>query len=179
MRKLLPSAAVAIIVAIALYFTLSWGSEGLRMLASPTYGLDDAWRSQFVFAIGGAAHLTPLGLVKLAAFFATLKLAVAVICAVYILDRVRSLFGGKADAEILEAGLILVVAISIAAVGPAVWSQSAELVREYTLQLVLAALAVALCVIERSAARRTEAAGHVDAPRESADAARARARLNV
>lgn len=179
MRKLSPSAAVATIVAIALYFTLSWGTQGLRMLASPTYGLDDVWRSQFLFAIGGATHLTPLGLVKLAAFFATLKLAVAVICAVYILDRVRSLFGGKADVEILEAGLMLVVAMSIAAVGPAVWSQNAELVREYTLQLVLAALAVALCMMERGAALRAEVAGHIDLPPEPADAARTRARLNA
>ncbi len=129
MRKL-SSASVAMILAIPLYFMLFWGFEALRMLTSPTYGLDEVWRSQFVFAIGGYFHLTPVGLIKLAAFFATLKLAVAGICAVHILDRFRRLIGGTADSEILEAGLILVVAISILSVGPAVWSQNAELVRE-------------------------------------------------
>ncbi len=100
------------------------------MLTSPTYGLDDVWRSQFIFAIGRLFGLGPIGLIKLAAFFGALKLAVAGICAVHILDRLRALLGGKADSEVLEGGLILVVLISIASVGPAVWSQNAELVRE-------------------------------------------------
>jgi hypothetical protein len=155
MRKL-SFASVAMILAISLYFMLSWGFDAFRMLASPTYGLDDVWRSQFVFAIGSYLHLAPVGLIKLAAFFAILKLAVAAICAVHIADRFRSLMGGKADGEILEAGLILVVAISILSVGPAVWSQNAELVRESAIQLSLAALAAALCLLERSYARKAE-----------------------
>ena len=68
----------------------------------------------------------------------------------HILDRLRVFIGGKPDSEILEGGLILVVLISIASVGPAVWSQNAELVREQTVQLMLAAIATALCLVERS-----------------------------
>ena len=48
----LSRAAAAMIVGIALYFTLSWGTEALRILNSPTYGLEEVWRSQIVFAIG-------------------------------------------------------------------------------------------------------------------------------
>ena len=96
MRKL-SGAAVAIIIGVALYFTLVWGYDGLRMLTSPSYGLDDVWRSQFVFAIGSLFGLGPIGLIKLAAFFGALKLAVAGICAVHILDRLRALIGGKAE----------------------------------------------------------------------------------
>lgn len=155
MRKL-SGAAVAMILAIAFYFTLFWGYEALRMLTSPTYGLEDVWRSQYVFAIGHMLGLAPMGLLKLAAFFATLKLAVAGICAVHIADRFRSLMRGSADAQVLEAGLILVVAISIVTVGPAVWSQNVELLREYILQLVLAGLAAALCLVERGYARKPE-----------------------
>jgi len=155
MRKL-SAVAVALILAIALYFTLFWGYDALRMLTSPTYGLEDVWRSQFIFAVGKQFSLSPIGLLKLAAFFGTLKLAVAGICAVHILDRLRTLFGGKADSEILEGGLILVVAISIASVGPAVWSQSVELVREETIQLMLAAIATALCMLERHYGRPAE-----------------------
>ena len=81
MRKV-SSATVTMILGIALYFTLFWGFDALRMLTSPTYGLEDVWRSQFVFGIGSVLGLGPIGLIKLAAFFATLKLAVAVICAV-------------------------------------------------------------------------------------------------
>jgi hypothetical protein len=149
MRKA-SGAATAIILAIALYFALIWGNEALRSLMSPTYGLDDVWRSQFIFAIGGLFHLSPVGLIKLAAFFATLKLAAAVICAVHIVGRARAFMGGKADTEILEAGLILIVVISIASVGPAVWSHNANLVREATIQLLLATAATGLCIVERS-----------------------------
>jgi len=149
MRKL-SAVAVAMILAIALYFTLFWGYDALRMLTSPTYGLEDVWRSQFIFAIGSLFGLGPMGLIKLAAFFGALKLAVAGICAVHVVDRARSFVGGKADSEILEGGLILVVLICIASVGPAVSSQNAELVREQTIQLMLAAVATALCLVERS-----------------------------
>ena len=129
MRKL-TSAAVAMIMVVALYFTLFWGFDGLRILTSPNYGLEDVWRSQFVFAIGSHFGLAPIGLIKLAAFFATLKLAVAAICAVHIVDRFRALAGGKANTEILDAGLMLVVVISIVSVGPAMWTHNADLVRE-------------------------------------------------
>ena len=54
--------------------------------------------------------------------------------------------------------MILVVLISIASVGPAVWSHNADLVRETTIQLALAAVATALCLLERSNSRsRNEA----------------------
>ena len=143
-------ATVAMILGIALYFTLLWGFDALRMLTSPTYGLEDVWRSQFVFGIGRLFGLGPFGLIKLAAFFGTLKLAVAAICAVHIADRLRCLAGGTPVSDVLEGGLILVVLVTIASVGPAVWSQNAELVREHVIQLSLAALATALCIVERS-----------------------------
>jgi len=156
MRKI-SAATVATIMVIALYFTLFWGYDALRVLTSPTYGLDDVWRSQFVFGIGSYFKLSPYGLMKLAAFFGAVKLAVALACAVHIADRLRSLAGGKANADILEGGLIVVVAVSLASVGPSVWSLKAELLREQVLQLLLAALAVALCLVERNYVRRAAA----------------------
>lgn len=152
MRKL-TGASVAMILAIALYFTLFWGFEALRMLTSPTYGLEDVWRSQHIFALGSMFGLSPIGLIKLAAFLATLKLAVAGICAVHIADRLRTLIAGKADAQVLEAGLILVVAVSIVSAAPAIWSQNGALARESAIQLAFAALAAALCIVERNYAR--------------------------
>ena len=112
-----------------------------------------------------AVRAAPIGLIKLAAFFGTLKLAVAAICAVHIADRLRCLAGGKPASEVLEGGLILVVLITIASVGPAVWSQNTELVREHVLQLALAALATALCIVERSyqTGQNETAADRVDA----------------
>jgi hypothetical protein len=155
MRKV-SGATVAMILVIALYFTLFWGFDALRMLTSPTYGLEDVWRSQFVFGIGRVLGLAPMGLIQLAAFFGVLKLAVAGICAVHIVDRFRSLVGGKANSEVLEGGLILVAMISIASVGPAVWSQNIDMVREQIIPLALAGIATALCMVERSYDRAAE-----------------------
>ena len=148
MRKA-SGAVIAMIMAIALYFTLFWGFDALRVLTSPTFGLDDAWRSQFVFGIGRLLGLGPFGLIKLAAFFGVMKLAVAGVCGVHVLDRLRCLTRGQPDPEVLEAGLILVVLISIAAAAPALWSHNIDLVREQIIQLLLAGLAVALTIIER------------------------------
>ena len=148
MRKL-SAAAIAIIVCVALYFTVSWGYDGLRVLTSPSYGLDDVSRSQFIFGIGSIFGLSPIGLIKLAAFFGAVKLAVAGFCAVHIFDRLRALAGGKPESEILEGSLILVVLISIVAVGPAVWSHDADMLREAAIQLALAAVAAALLLLER------------------------------
>ena len=63
-------ATMAIIVAVALYFAVIWGYDGLRILSSPSYGLEDVWRSQFIFSIGSLVGLGPIGLIKLAAFSA-------------------------------------------------------------------------------------------------------------
>lgn len=168
MRKA-SSATVAMIMAIALYFTLFWGYDALRVLTSPTYGLEDVWRSQVVFGIGSVFKLGPMGLIKLAAFLGTVKLAVAIICAVHIADRLRALAGGKANSEILEGGLILVVAASIVSVAPAIWSNNADLVRDLTLQLILAALATALCIVERGYGRRAGIGSLGEAPQAVAN----------
>ena len=153
MRKI-SNVSVAMIMGVAFYFTLFWGYDALRMLTSPTYGLDDVWRSQAIFGIGSLLGLGPIGLIKLGAFAGVLKLAVACICAVHIADRFRTLAaGGKANSEVLDAGLILVVLVGLASAIPAVLSHNPDLVREQLIQLAFAALAVALCALERSYAR--------------------------
>ena len=129
MRKV-SGATVAMIMAIALYFTLFWGFDALRMLTSPTYGLEDVWRSQFVFGIGRVFGLAPMGLLRLAAFFGTVKLAVAAFCGIHLVDRLRGLAGGKPASGSSRrrhgaGGLDLIVSA-----GPAIWSHNTDLVRE-------------------------------------------------
>lgn len=148
MRKT-SAATVAMILGVSFYFTLTFGLEGLRLLASPNYGLEDVWRSQYIFVVGRYMGLDPIGLIKLAAFFGALKLAIAAVCLFHIGDRLRHLSSGAAKSEILEAALILIVGVSILGAGPALWSQNADLVREQVLTLALAALTTALCMVER------------------------------
>lgn len=149
MRKF-SGASTAIVVAIALYFTLVWGYDALRVLTSPNYGLDEVWRSEYVFIVGRTFGLDPVGLMKLAAFFGAVKLVVAGACAWHIVDRVRALIRGTANADVLEGALIIIVAIGIMSAGLAARSGNAEIMREYAIQLVLACLATALCIAERS-----------------------------
>jgi hypothetical protein len=148
MRKA-STATVALIVAIALYFTLTWGLDGLRALSAPNYGLEDVWGSQLIFTAGRLLHLEPLGMIKLAAFLAAMKVAVAGICGVHLVDRFRSFVGGTADSQILEGALIIVVVFGFFSVAPAVWSANAEIVRQYAMQILLACLGLAMCIVER------------------------------
>lgn len=140
----------AMILAIAVYFTLFWGYDALRILTSPTYGLEDVWRSQVVFGIGRYAGFGPEALIKLAAALGAIKLTIAGVCAVHVFERLRALFAKSAPAnEILETALILAVAISVVSLVPAIWSQNADTVRAETIQLFLAGLTGVFCIVER------------------------------
>lgn len=157
MRKI-SGATTAIILAITLYFTLVWGYDALRVLTSPSYGLDEVWRSEYVFILGRMFDLGPAGLLKLAACFGAVKLVVAGACAWHIVDRFRCMISGKANSDVLEGALILVVAISILSAGLAARSGNGEIVREYAIQLGLAFVATALCMIESRKERGDKAA---------------------
>ena len=147
-----PVAVAASVFSIALYFALSWGFDAVRILLSPSLGLEDAWRSQIVYWIGRVLGVGPQGLLHLAAAAATLKLTAAGVCAAHIVDRIRCFKAGKPDAEIIVIGLSLVIIVSILSVLPAIWQQDAALVRTNTLNLILASIAASLSLIERSEA---------------------------
>lgn len=167
MRKF-SSASTAIVVAIALYFTLVWGYDALRVLTSANYGLDEVWRSEYVFIVGRMFGLDPVGLLKLAAFFGAVKLVVAGACAWHIVDRFRAMIRGTANADVLEGALIIIVAIGIMSAGLAARSGNGEIMREYAIQLVLACLATALCIAERSKVYSANATDTQDTPETEA-----------
>jgi hypothetical protein len=141
----------ALILTIAVYFALFWGFDAMRVLTSPTYGLEDVWRSQVVFGIGRYAGFGPEGLIRLAAVLGALKFVVAGVCAIHVVERLRSLFARTTpSSEMLETALILAVAVTVASLVPAIWSQNADLMREQVVQLILAGATGAFCVVERS-----------------------------
>jgi hypothetical protein len=101
----------ALILAIAIYFAVFWGYDAIRILTSPAYGLEDVWRSQVVFGIGRYAGFGPEGLIKLAAVLGAVKLVIAGVCAVHVVERLRAVFiGAKIANEGLETALIVAVA---------------------------------------------------------------------
>ena len=150
MRRATSAIGSALILAIAVYFALFWGYDALRILTSPTYGLEDVWRSQVVFGVGRYTGLDPNGLLRLAAALGALKLTVAGVCAIHITDRVRCMVSGTPANEVLETGLLIAVGICLVAVAPAIWSQNGDLVRELLVQFMLAGFAAVLSIMERS-----------------------------
>jgi hypothetical protein len=139
-------ARVATMVAIGLYFALAWGYTAVQALTSPDFGLADVWRSQMLFVLGHMLAFGPVGLVKLAAFLAAVKLVAAAFCAMHAIDRVR----GYSRTEMLEGALIIVAGVAAAGCASAMWSHSNELFREATMQFALATVGIALCMVERA-----------------------------
>jgi hypothetical protein len=148
----LSAATAAALMGIALYFGLTWGFTALQALASASYGLEDIWHSQFVFALGHFFGLTPVGMLKLAAFIAAVKLVAAGICAVHAVDRAR----GAPRLELLEGALMLIAPIALLSIAPAAWSSGGGIAGEQVLQVGLALFGIALCAAERMLDRRAE-----------------------
>lgn len=154
MNKISGAAIATLILSITLYFTLFWGFDALRILTSPSYGLDDAARAQFIYIIGGWLGLAPVQLIKVSAFFGGVKLVVAGAFAWYFVDRFLALFRGEANVQVLEGALLLVVAVSILTAGLAARTGNGEMVRLYAIQLGLAFVTAALSIVERTKERR-------------------------
>jgi hypothetical protein len=93
---------------------------------------------------------------------------------VHIADRFRCMMRGHPDSKILEAGLILAVAISFAAIGPAFSTHTSDLMREHAVRLLIAAFAIGLCIFERahtSHERNTEITADAAVDKDTARAA--------
>ncbi len=94
----------------------------------------------------------PVGLVKLAAFIAAVKLVAAGFCALHVIDRARAV----PRTELLEGAMILIAALAVVSLAPTVWSHGGDVIGEPVLQLGFALFAIALCVAERRFDRRVE-----------------------
>jgi hypothetical protein len=153
MRKI-PTASVATTMIIALYFALAWGIAGLQALMSPSFGLDDVWRSEGVFAINRFLNLEPTGLIRLAAFLAAVKTTAAAVCVWHLLERLR----GRPRIEVLEGALIIVLGVNAMGGAAAFFTHSGALLGEQVVSSVLAAIGLALCMIERAREQKLAAA---------------------
>ncbi len=163
MRRL-SYAIPCLIVAVAFYFAAAFGRDAVQILTSPVYGLDQTSFARAVHDLGGLADLGPRGLIRLAAFLGTIKLAVAVVFAIHVADRVRSLAGGTVNYDLLDAGVVLVVVSTFLSAAPALLEASPQFFNEHRPALWLAGLAATLGLAERIAATedtpaRSRAAG--------------------
>jgi hypothetical protein len=138
--------SIATIVAIAIYLALTWGSSGFQALTSPSFGLDDVDGSQLVFGINRFLGFGPVGIIKLAAAAAAVKIVAATFCGLHAVDRMR----GRRRSELLEGALMVVLGLSAVACAVAALTHGNALLRDYSVPLALAGIAFALCSVERA-----------------------------
>jgi hypothetical protein len=147
--RMFPNAVQATIVALALYYVLTWGFEALWALTSPVYGLEDFNRSQIVYSLGRLFGFDGPALIRMAAFLATIKLAVAVVLTYHIVERVRALTGRPHGHDFLDAGLILATLLILgSSVAPLIESNSG-LMRANAMDLLLIVALAIMTVIDR------------------------------
>jgi len=140
------------LIAIAAILTLSLGAETAAIFTSPVYGLDEIGRSQLFYCIGLYLDLSRTGVLMLAAFLGGLKLAVAALCGLHLVQRL--LVSGNLDsAEMFKGGLVALLAVCLALLGPALWLGIDALAYEIGGQAALAVLALFLLAAERKNAK--------------------------
>jgi hypothetical protein len=145
----LPRAIPALIAVIALDFALVFGLEAFRVLTSPVNGLDAPVFADLVFGIGRVIGIAGQGLYNVAGFFGGFYLTIAVVFAMYLASRIGALRGGRVSHDLLDAGLILVVLVTIVAATPAILAGATDILVQERLPLWLVGLAATLSMIER------------------------------
>jgi hypothetical protein len=145
----LPKAIPILIGIIALDFTLVFGFEALRILASPISGLEQPAFARVIYGLGKIARLGPDGLVRLATMFGAVYLAIAVMLGMHLASRFQALRGGRISHDLLDAALILIVISTILASTPAMLQGATEFLIQQRLPLWLVGLAATLSMVER------------------------------
>jgi hypothetical protein len=141
----------ALITGVSLYFVLVFGREAIAIFSSPTWGLENQTFARAVYGIGRVVDLGPDGLVRLAAFLGALKLAVAVVFALYLADRFNPYRRGELDHDLLDAAALLAVCSTAIVALPALLEAAPHLLAPHRPALWLAGLAATLSMIERVA----------------------------
>ncbi len=146
------SATIPVLVTgICLYFVAVFGREAVTVFSSPIRGLENADFARAVYDIGRLFDFGPTGLVQLAAFLGALKLAVAVVFALHLIDRFHPFRAGAINHELLDAAALLAVFTTFLMAMPALIEAMPQLLAPHRPALWLAGLAATLSMIERVA----------------------------
>ncbi len=146
------SKSISVIVCgIAAYFALHWGSDALMILVSPLHGMELVSFAHIIEGFRRAFGLTQQGAIVCASVIGAAKLGVALIFSLYLVRRLTGIAGGHPDHDLLETGLILVVATIAALAAPLVFDEAAGVLNQFRVPLWLVGLAATLTMVERAA----------------------------
>ncbi|HEX2653194.1 MAG TPA: hypothetical protein VHN11_06040 [Xanthobacteraceae bacterium] len=142
-------AAPAGTAAIALYFALVLGFEGLRALTLPLVGFEDWTLSSEIFGIGRVFGIGSESLLRIAAFLAAFKLVAAGILIVYLAERIGGFMSGAVSGhETLEIGLLLVIATTLIGIVPFLMQGFIEPIRIHATHAFLITAAALTIIVE-------------------------------
>ena len=109
-----------LVTGVCLYFVVAFGREALDDLHVSDLGPgEQRFRAQRCTASDGSPVSGPTGLVQLAAFFGALKLAVAIVFALHLIDRFQPYREGEINHELLDAAALLAVCTTFIMAMPA------------------------------------------------------------
>ena len=137
--------------AIASYFAAALSLDAAQVLTLPLTGLEGLRRSDLIFSVGRLAGLEAGGRIWLAGCVLAFEVIAAGVFVLYLLNRLSGAAPTKAMREILQAALILVAALSVAAAVPALMTADLMSIRLVALHLGLAGGAALLDLAERRA----------------------------
>jgi hypothetical protein len=135
---------------ISIYFAPVWGTDALRALKSPVYGLQEPahvvaagyYRALFDFGVEG--------LVRTSYVLSALKFVVAIGFLAYLIDFARALVVGRQpNRETLDTVLALAGASIMISALPVLGSGDGELIRLQAIQFLLLAGALLVIAVER------------------------------
>jgi hypothetical protein len=145
----LPKAIPVLIAIISLDFALVFGAEAVRVLSSPIYGLDEFAFASLIYGLGRLFAVTDEGLFSLAGFFGGIYLTISLVFTMHLASRIGAVRGGQVSHDLLDAGLILVVIVTLVAATPLILKGATEILVQERLPLWLVGLAATLSMIER------------------------------
>jgi len=155
----LPKAVPFLIAIVAFEFVLVFGIEAFRIFASPIHGLDEPAFSKLVLGIARMMGLEQAGIAKVSAAFGAVYLVIAGVFALHLASRIGAALGErlwparaadiKVSHELLDAGMILIVCVTVVAGIPAMLAGATEIFIHNRLPLWLVGLAATLSMLER------------------------------
>jgi len=158
----LPKAVPVLIAVIAFDLALVFGFEAYRVLTSPVYGLEQIPFARLVHGIGSLFGLHGVAMFKVAAFLGAIYLTIAGVFALHLVSRVGAWRGMRVSHDLLDAGLILVVMVTMVVAMPAIMQGASEVLVQGRLPLWLVGLAATLSMIERFPETEDRAPGRVE-----------------
>jgi hypothetical protein len=135
---------------ISIYFAPVWGTDALRALTSPYYGLEDRahaaavsyYRALFDFSLDGLARTSNL--------LSGIKFVIAIGFLAYLIDFARALVVGREpNRETLDAVLAFAGASIMLWAWPALGSGDGGLIRLHATQFLLLTGAMLVILVER------------------------------